>query len=77
MTEPLRRMCEQALHVITVDGMAFRGGRAWLFIMDLLGWGRFARFLSVPPFIWFVELSYRFVAGNRKLFSRILFKHQK
>jgi len=45
-----------------------------LFILEQEGWGPIARFLSLPPFIWLVELVYRFVATNRSWFSLFFFR---
>jgi len=67
MTPELYRACREAIHVIDREGSIRRGGRAMLFILEHEGWGPIARFLSLPPLIWFVELVYRFVAANRSL----------
>jgi predicted DCC family thiol-disulfide oxidoreductase YuxK len=69
MTPELYRACREAIHVIDREGSIRRGGRAMLFILEHEGWGPIARFLSLPPLIWFVELVYRFVAANRSWFS--------
>ena len=53
-----------------------RGGEATLYILQRLGWGSTARLLSVPPFIWSVELGYRVVARNRRFFSRFMFRRE-
>ena len=74
MTPELYRACGEAVHVIDRQGSIRRGGRAMLFILEQEGWGPIARFLSLPPFIWFVELAYRFVATNRSWFSRFFFR---
>ncbi|HZC34801.1 MAG TPA: DUF393 domain-containing protein [Chthoniobacterales bacterium] len=74
MTPELYRACSEAVHVIDREGSIRRGGRAALFILEQEGWGLIARFLSLPPFIWIVELVYRVVATNRSLFSRIFFR---
>ena len=60
------------MHVITRDGDVLRAGRATLFVLEALGWRPVARLLSVPPLIWIVELVYRVVASNRRIFSRVL-----
>jgi len=74
MTPALRSACEHALHVVTAEGAVLSSGRACLFILEGLGWRTLARFLGRPPFIWIVECSYRLVAANRRLFSRIVFR---
>jgi predicted DCC family thiol-disulfide oxidoreductase YuxK len=74
MTDALREACARAVHVITADGRVLRAGRAALYVLSHIGWGRFARFLAYPPMVWFVELGYYIVARNRKLFSRIMFR---
>lgn len=74
MNPALFEACRRALHVVTAQGATLRAGRAMLFILDQLGYRRFARILGVPPFSWAVELGYRLVASNRSLFSRFLFR---
>jgi predicted DCC family thiol-disulfide oxidoreductase YuxK len=74
MTPALYRACSQAVHVIDDQGAIRRGGRATLFILEQEGWGPVARFLSLPPLIWLVEMLYRLVATNRLLFSRFFFR---
>ena len=73
MTPELRLACERAIHVITADGETLRAGRAAMFILERTGWGAFARLLTWPPFIWFVELGYWIVARNRIFFSKFMF----
>ena len=70
MTPALYPACAEAIHVVKADGTVLRAGRAWLFIMEELGWGWFARLLALPPFIWAVEAGYRIVARHRTFFSR-------
>ena len=74
MTPELYRACSKAVHVIDQEGSIRRGGRAMLFILEQEGWGPIARFLSLPPLIWLVEIAYRLVAANRSLFSRLFFR---
>jgi predicted DCC family thiol-disulfide oxidoreductase YuxK len=73
MTPELKTACARAVHVVRADGNALRAGRATLYILSHVGWGWFARFLSWPPMIWFVELFYWLVATNRMFFSKFLF----
>jgi predicted DCC family thiol-disulfide oxidoreductase YuxK len=74
MTPELYRACGQAVHVIDEQGSIRRAGRAMLFILEQEGWGPIARFLSLPPLSWLVELVYRFVATYRFWFSRFFFR---
>lgn len=78
MTEELRGACARSVHVLRADGVTLRGGRAAMFVLEQLSrgslWGALARFLTLRPMIWFVELGYFIVARNRKLFSRIMFR---
>jgi len=74
MSAELREACARAVHVVTADGRVLRGGRASLHVLEHLGWPRLARLLSVPPLCWGVELGYRVVARNRRLFSKLLFR---
>lgn len=63
-------MLSQGVHVITADGRVIRAGRAVLFILEQLGYRWVARMLSLPPFVWLVELGYALVARFRKRLSR-------
>jgi predicted DCC family thiol-disulfide oxidoreductase YuxK len=70
MTPELRQACQEALHVLTVDGQVLRAGRACVFIIRVLGWRNAARVLSIPPFAFATEIGYRLVASNRRHISR-------
>lgn len=74
MDDALRAACRDAIHVITADGKLLRAGRAAMYVLERIGWGAFARFLTYPPMIWFVELGYWIVARNRKFFSKFMFR---
>ena len=76
MTPELRAACARAVHVITSDGKILRAGRASLFVLDQLGYHRFARLFAWPPLLWLVELGYCLVARNRRFFSRFLFRRE-
>ena len=76
MTPELYVACEKAVHIVTPDGRVIRAGRASLFILERIGWDRVARILSLPPFVWFVEVAYRIVADHRPFFSRFLFTRE-
>ena len=71
MTPDVRAACRHAVHVRTTDGRWLRGGRASLFVLERVGWPRFARLGQRPPFVWLVEAGYRVVAANRPFFSRL------
>ncbi len=74
MTAALSEACADAVHVVCANGTILRAGRATLFIISELGWRRSGRLLSLPPFIWCVELGYRCLAANRGFFSRFMFR---
>ena len=74
MTPRLRRACARAVHVVTPDGRVFRGGRASLRVLGVLGWRRTSAILAMPPLVWLVEIGYRIVADNRPFFARFLFR---
>jgi len=76
MSDELSVACARALHVVTNDGRTLRAGRASLYILQHTGWGWFARLLSWPPFVWFVELGYFIVARNRRFFGKFLFRKE-
>jgi predicted DCC family thiol-disulfide oxidoreductase YuxK len=72
MTPELTAACARAVHVLEEDGRTLRAGRACLAVLERCGWGRAARVLAWPPFVWAVELGYWLVARNRRFFSRWL-----
>ncbi|GAB4326000.1 MAG: hypothetical protein Kow0010_08850 [Dehalococcoidia bacterium] len=72
MTPALASACAEAVHVVTARGRVFRGGRAVLFVLGVLGWHRAARFFSRKPLIWAVEAGYDLVAAHRPFFDRLL-----
>jgi predicted DCC family thiol-disulfide oxidoreductase YuxK len=74
MTPALYAACKQAVHVVQRDGTILKAGRAVLHILEHAGWGRLARVLAHPPFLWLVEPAYRVVARNRPFFGRFLFR---
>ena len=68
--------CQNAVYVVATDGQVLRAGRAVLFILERIGWGWFARLLTLPPLIWIVEIAYRIVANHRDFFARFLFRRE-
>ena len=76
MSPELAAACERAVHVLTREGRMLRAGRATLYILERVGWGLFARLLSLPPLVWLVEAVYWVVARNRDFFSRFLFTRE-
>jgi len=76
MTPALYAACPHAVHVVKAEGAVLKSGRACLFILEELGWGWKAHILTLPPFIWIVELGYHIVARNRPFFSRFLFRKE-
>ncbi len=76
MTPELTAACERAVHVITADGRVLRAGRASMFVLERCGGGFPARLMTLPPFIWFVEIGYWIVAHNRNFFSHFLFTRE-
>ncbi|MEZ5333109.1 MAG: DUF393 domain-containing protein [Thermoanaerobaculia bacterium] len=73
MTPELAEACGRAVHVIRSDRSILRGGRACLYVLERVGWGRLARLLRMRPLVWVVEAVYRFVASHRTLAGRLLF----
>ena len=75
MTPELRERARASVQVITRDGKRLAAGRASLFVLAEIGWNRrLVRLLQWRPLIWAVELGYRIVARNRRLFGRLLFR---
>lgn len=76
MTPALRAACRDSVHVLTIDGRTVRAGRAGLLVLEELGFAWLTRWLVHPPQVWIVEVAYRIVAGNRRLFGRFLFRRE-
>jgi len=74
MDEQLQAACGRAVHLRHPDGRMERAGRACLTVLELVGYGRLARFLRRWPLVWGVEAGYWLVARNRMVFSRFLFR---
>ncbi len=74
MTPELRIACSRAVHVVKADGQTLRAGRAVLFVLAQVGFPWTARVLGMVPFVWIVEAGYYFVARNRKLIGRFMFR---
>ncbi len=72
LTPEVRQACQGAVAVLTHEGKLLRAGRAVLFIGTELGYGWLTRPLSLPPFVWLVEVGYWLVARMRRLLSRWL-----
>lgn len=68
----LRLACAAALHVVLPGGTVLAAGRAVAAVAAALGWRRLAGLMTLPPFSWIVEASYRLIARNRRLLSRLL-----
>jgi predicted DCC family thiol-disulfide oxidoreductase YuxK len=77
MSDAMRAACKRSVHVVRANGEVLRAGRATLFILEQVGWGVFARILSWPPFVWFVELAYWFVARNRRFVAKFMFTEER
>jgi predicted DCC family thiol-disulfide oxidoreductase YuxK len=69
MTEALRERARRAVQVVTAEGRELSAGRACLYVLARIQ-GRAWNVLTLPPFIWGVEIVYRIVARNRVIFGR-------
>ena len=76
MTPSLRAACARALHVITTDGEILTAGRAVMFILRGLGYRTLGTLGATPPFVWFVEIGYRWVANHRRWAAKFLFRRE-
>ena len=65
------------VHLITPNGVVLAGGRASLYVLDLIGWRKLAAVLSIIPLLWIVDAGYWVVARNRRWFSRWLFRRHE
>lgn len=73
----LREACRHAVHVIKADGTVIKAGRAMMFcglFTPFSGWARIAMWPMILPFI---EVGYKFIAHNRMLVSKVLFKTER
>jgi predicted DCC family thiol-disulfide oxidoreductase YuxK len=72
MTPVLYQQCQQAIHVRFADGRLLRGGHACLYILQVIGYRRLAKILSLWPLCWITEAVYALIARHRQFFSRFL-----
>lgn len=73
----LKESCSHSVHVIKADGEVIRAGRAMMFCglhTRFSGWARIAMW---PIFLPFIEIGYKFIASNRMLVSKVLFKTER
>lgn len=75
MTDDLAAACKAAMHVITPAGDWLRAEVASLYILRQLGF-RWVIPFTVAPLRWLAALGYWFVARNRILVSKVLFKNE-
>ncbi len=76
MTPAWYQRCQQAVHVQLADGQVLRAGRACIHILAVLGYGRLATVLLLPPCRWAVEGVYSLVARHRPFFARWFFTRE-
>lgn len=62
--------------MITADGRVYEGARALLFVGGRIGFGWITWAGWIPPNVWLLQAGYRFMANNRKLFARFLFRSE-
>ena len=73
----LKESCSHSVHVIKTDGEVIRAGRAMMFCGTFTRFGGWARIALWPIFLPFIELGYKFIAANRMLVSKVLFKTER
>lgn len=56
--------------------MVYEGARALLFVGGRIGFGWITWLGWVPPFVWGLQLGYRFMATHRPWFARFLFRSE-
>ena len=76
MSTAQRQACRARMHVIAPDGRWLSGGRAWVWVLQELGWRRAAWVLARPPAIWAVEAANAVVSTHRPFFARFLFRKE-
>lgn len=74
--DALRARCRDALYVLPVEGEPLHSARALLYVGRRIGFGWITWLGWIPPILWGLELGYRYMARNRKLFARYLFRSE-
>ena len=75
MTDALAAACKVTMFVVTPAGDWLRAEVASLYILRALGF-RWVRPFEYRPLRWLAALGYFFVARNRILVSKVLFKNE-
>ena len=73
----LKEACSHAVHVIKADGTVIKAGRAIMFCGTFTRFSGWARIALWPVFLPFIEIGYKFIAKNRMLMSKVLFKAER
>ena len=73
----LAESCSHAVHVIKADGTVIKAGRAMMFCGTFTRFSGWARIAMWPIFLPFIEIGYKFIAANRMLMSKFLFKCER
>ena len=73
----LKEACKSAVHVIKTDGTVIKAGRAMMFCGTFTRFSGWARIALWPIFLPFIEIGYKFIAANRMLMSKFLFKCER
>ncbi|MEM1347804.1 MAG: DCC1-like thiol-disulfide oxidoreductase family protein [Myxococcota bacterium] len=74
MTQAIYDACPDAVHIVLPDGTVQSGGAACVTLLadskiEFAAW-----MLCVPPLSWLVEPGYSFVANNRMILSKLMFR---
>lgn len=65
--DAIRGECRRELKVRMPGGTWISGARASLYLLELTGWGAFARLLARPPAIWVASVVYWLIARLRRV----------
>ncbi|MEZ4320366.1 MAG: DCC1-like thiol-disulfide oxidoreductase family protein [Myxococcota bacterium] len=74
--DALRERCRDALYVLPIEGAPIHSARALLFVGRRIGFGWITWIGWIPPVTQLLEVGYRFMARNRPLFARWLFRSE-
>lgn len=76
MTPALRTACSKSLHTIESNGRVLKGARAVFRVLEASRFRRLARTVAQPPWIWFAEVVYRWIAANRMHIGRFFLPNE-
>ena len=74
LPKEVRDLSEKQVHLLDPQGNFWGGAEAAIKVLEIIGYSSLSKVLALPGFSLATDLSYRLVASNRKLFSKVLFR---